>query len=269
MNLEQDTLLALAESPNFKKDKLAFAGRRSGLYRSRDAGKTWEAVNIIKGESLSVTSLAFTRDGLMFAALPGGVAYSNDAGASWNWTQLAAPSPYVTALCVSPNFDKDKTLFAATLEDGVFRSVNGGRTWEGWNFGLLDKQVLCLAMNHDTVFAGASIGLFRSDNSGRSWKEISLPVDDTVLSLGLFEAGLFVGTESSGLFVSADDGESWETIKAIATEMPINAIRISAGKEASIRVAAGNTLLESIDVGKTWREIQVPDRDEPIMFIGR
>jgi photosystem II stability/assembly factor-like uncharacterized protein len=264
-NSEHDTLLALATSPNFKKDKLVFAGRHSGLYRSHDAGKTWDAVSIIKNESLSVTALAFSpnfsNDGLIFAALPGGVAYSNDSGDSWYWTQFSTPSPYTTALVVSPNFKNDKAIFAATLEDGVFRSTNGGVTWESWNFGLLDKQVLCIAVNHETVFAGTGTGLFRSDNDGRSWKEISLPVEGSVLSLGLLGTRLFVGTESHGLFVSDDDGESWKKIKVKAMEMPINVIQVSAGKAASVRVVAGDALLESNNAGKLWQTINLKQTD--------
>lgn len=266
MNSEQDTLLALAESPHFKKDKLAFAGRQSGLYRSRDMGKTWDVVNIIAGESLSVTALAFARDGLVFAALPGGIAYSNDSGASWNWAQLAAPSPYVTALAVSPDFGKNKTLFAATLEDGVFRSVNGGEKWESWNFGLLDKQVLCLAVSRESVFAGTGTGLFRSDNNGRSWREMTLSIEDAILSLAVMGASLFVGTEKSGLLKSDDDGGTWKKVKAKGLGAPINQIQVSAGKEAFIRVAAGDTLHESVNKGKTWRVIHLATRDNPLIL---
>lgn len=269
-NSEHDTLLALATSPDFKNDKLAFAGRHSGLHRSCDAGKTWDAVSIIKGETLSVTALAFSpdfvNDGLIFAALPGGVAYSSDSGDTWYWTQLATPSPYVTALVVSSNFEENKTLFAATLEDGVFRSVNGGESWEGWNFGLLDKQVLCLAASHVSVFAGTGTGLFRSDNDGRSWKEISLPMEDSVLSLGLTETSLLVGTEAHGLFVSEDEGDSWKKIKAKVTEVPINATQVLAGKGASVRVVAGNKLLESANGGKTWRVIRLATIDKPFIL---
>lgn len=264
-NSEHDSLLALAASPDFKKDKLVFAGRHSGLYRSRDGGKTWTATNIIKGESLSVTALTFSpnfiNDGLVFAALPGGVAYSSDLGDSWYWTQFAAPGPYITALCASPNFDENKTLFAATLEDGVLRSVDGGLSWQAWNFGLLDKQVLCLALNSGTVFAGTGTGLFRSDNGGRSWQEMSLPVEASVLSLGLLGTRLFVGTESHGLFISEDDGNSWKKTKAKATKMPINAIHVSAGKAASVRVVAGDALLESNNAGKLWQTINLKQTD--------
>ena len=262
---EHDLLLALATTPNFKKDKLIFVGRQSGLYRSSDAGKTWKKIQVVEGEELSVTALAITPN-CLFAALTGGVAWSNDVGNSWSWTQLTAPAHYVSMLAVSPNFDKNNTLFAATLEDGVFRSVNRGVTWESWNFGLLDKQVLCLAANRESLFAGTGTGLFRSDNNARSWKEMSLPVEDSVLSLGLIGRSLFLGTESHGLFVSDDEGYSWKKIKVKVTEMPINAIQVSGKKVVSIRVLVGSKILESTNKGKTWRLIPLATTDNVLIF---
>jgi len=267
---QHDLLLALAASPNRKKDKLVFAGRRSGLYRSWDGGKSWESKSIIASETLSVTALAFSpnfgNDKTIFAALPGGVAYSHDSGESWLWTKLPTPPPYISALAVSPNFETDKTLFAATLEDGVLRSVNGGISWQAWNFGLLDKQVLCLALNGAAILAGTSMGLFRSHNDGRSWREVTLPVEDSVLSLAIMDNSLFVGTEKSGLLKSDDDGEAWKKIKAKGLNRPINQIQITAGKEAFVRVLAGNVLLESNDEGKSWQTIQLPSKAEPTML---
>jgi photosystem II stability/assembly factor-like uncharacterized protein len=271
---QPDLLLALAASPNFKKDKLLFAGRQTGLYRSTDSGKSWEAQSIIAAEMLSVTALAFSpnfaKDQTVFTALPGGVAYSQDAGDSWLWTKLPTPPPYISALVVSSNFESDKTLYAATLEDGVLRSVNGGVSWQAWNFGLLDKQVLCLALNGEAVYAGTSTGLFRSRNDGRSWREVTLPVEDSMLSLAMMGERLFVGTEAHGLFASVDNDESWKQIKAKGLSQPINQIQVSTGREAEafIRVLAGDKLLEAKSDGKVWHDVKLLINDEPLMLAG-
>lgn len=269
---EQDLLLSLAASPDFRNDKLAFAGRRSGLYRSRNKGKSWQLCRLIPGESFSTTALAFSPDFIddqtVFAALPGGVAYSQDAGDSWSWTRLPAPPPYVSALAVSPHFGSDTTLFAATLEDGVLRSADGGTSWQSWNFGLLDKQVLCLAIpsGDGGIYAGTSTGLFCSLNVGRSWREVRLPVEDCVLSLAISGEHILAGTERHGLFASVDKGESWSRINGGGIEGPINGIQSLAPGDEVLRVLAGNKLMQSVDGAKTWRQIKISALDTPLML---
>jgi hypothetical protein len=58
-----------------------------------------------------------------------------------------SPTPAISALAISPNYVRDGTLFAGSLEDGVFRSSDGGRQWSAWNFGLMDLRILCLAIS--------------------------------------------------------------------------------------------------------------------------
>ena len=60
---------------------------------------------------------------------------------------------------------------------------------------------------------GAETGLFRSRNGGRSWQDIELPVEDAVLSLTISpgwasDKTVFIGTEAHGLFSSQDEGRT-------------------------------------------------------------
>ena len=75
------------------------------------------------------------------------------------------------ALCYSPDYANDGTLLMATAEDGLFRSEDEGHTWTAWNFGLLDHNMLSLAIspNFQTdqfVIAGTSSGIFISQSGG-------------------------------------------------------------------------------------------------------
>ncbi len=266
-------LLALAVSPSFMQDKLVLAGLRKGLLRSQDAGKSWEPRAVINDEPLSVTALAFSpgfaKDRTVFAALPGGVAYSHDAGETWFWTRLPTPAPYVSALLPSPTYAENRLVFAATLEDGVLRSGDGGLSWQGWNFGLLDKQVLCLAHSGETLYAGTGSGLFCSHNEGRSWREVAMPARDGVLSLAAAGEHLFIGTEAHGVYRSMDNGASWERISAIGVDAPINQIQVTGGKVPLVRVLTGDGwLVESSNRGETWRRRRLPSRDAPVALAG-
>lgn len=89
----------------------------------------------------------FEADRSVFAGVAGGILRSIDGGHNWYIASLSSPPPFVLTLVVSPNFAHDGTLLAGTMEDGVFRWGDRGEYWAAWNFGLLDLNVLCMAIS--------------------------------------------------------------------------------------------------------------------------
>jgi len=178
----------------------------------------------------------------------------------------------ISALAISPNFIQDGIVFAGTLEDGMLRSSDRGGRWYAWNFGLLDLNVLCLAIspgfaNDETLFLGAQSGIFRSTNGGRSWREVNLPVGfEPVLSLAISsnfiqDATLFAGTENQGLLCSADAGRTWRRLSKSVLKQPINSILLAPNFSESneLLVLHGDILLFSSDGSKSWQEWR-PDK---------
>src|SRR5262245_13749574 len=145
--IAQDIVYAMSATPD---STLSLAAKQSGLQRSDDGGKSWHQVILTPGhdEQPSVTALALSKgidDTLhLLAGVPGGVIISRDRGTNWMAAALASPPPFVTALALSPDYAQDGIAFAATLEDGVFRSDDWGETWQPWGFGLFDLSVLGL-----------------------------------------------------------------------------------------------------------------------------
>jgi photosystem II stability/assembly factor-like uncharacterized protein len=202
---------------------------------------------------------------LVFAGLSGELLRSPDGGATWELAPKPAPAPVFTALAPSPDFARDGTLFAGTMEDGVLIHRDYGRDWAPWNFGLLDHNILCLAISpayadDQTIFAGVQSGLFRSINGGRSWREVDLPVGySAVLSLATSpgfagDGTLYAGTEDPGLLRSTDRGRSWQPIREGAWTEPINSVLLGPDFPARPELLAlhGGSLLRSTDGGTTW-----------------
>jgi photosystem II stability/assembly factor-like uncharacterized protein len=248
-----------------------YAARATGLYRSTDHGASWRLAYESLGLEDDLTTLAVAaatgpdQSRLVFAGLSGELLRSADGGATWELAPKPSPAPVFTALAPSPDFARDGILFAGTMEDGVLIYQDYGRDWAMWNFGLLDSNVLCLAVSpayasDQTLFAGVQSGLFRSATGGRSWREVDLPVGYTAvlclaLSPGFAQDGtLYAGTEDQGLLRSTDGGRTWQPLGAEVWSEPINSILLGPDFPAKpeLLVLHGGGLLHSADGGDTW-----------------
>lgn len=267
----QDIVYSLAPSPSFARDSICFAGCRSGLLRSDDGGITWrstyDALNLhapLVTTAVTV-SPAFDSDHSVFAGVPGGILRSLNGGESWYFAELPSPPPMISALAASPDFSKDGTLLAGTVEDGIYCSVDRGARWSAWNFGLLDLSVLCVAISpnfaeDETVLVGTDCGIFHSTNGGRAWREVAFPTEFApVLSLALSPAyvqdgTVWAGTESCGLFRSKDKGQTWTRAGEGVVTDAVNAIVVSPEFPAKPHLLAmlSRALLVSRDAGRSW-----------------
>lgn len=268
-----DIVNGLAVSPGWDQDRVCFAARNAGLYRSSDGGQSWElayqslALDVPVATTAVALSPHFPADGTVFAGVSGGVLRSVDGGATWTAATLPAPAPLITTLAVSPSIAADGVVIAGTMDDGVFRSTDRGATWAAWNFGLYDPHVLCAAISpcfadDQTIFVGTESGVFRSPNGGRAWRDVEFspdhaPVVSIALSPSYAKDGvLFVGTESAGLFRSDDRGQHWIRLDAERMAEAINGIVLDPHFPATpdVLVLLSSALLVSRDGGASWRD---------------
>ena len=248
---------------------VCLSARMSGLYRSDDAGKSWQSVydSLELTEALATLTVVippnFQQEPSLFAGINGGILRSPDGGQTWERAFFPAPPTTITTMQASPNYASDGTLFAGTLEDGIFFSRNRGQTWRAGNFGLLDLSVYALAVSPNyaddsTLYAGTQTGIFRSTNGGRSWRDVQTPVEyPAVLSLALSlndsqDQTLYAGTEVHGLLCSTDAGGNWSHMGENHIDEAINAIQITP-QNSELLILHGDTLLNSSDNGESWQ----------------
>lgn len=226
---------------------ILFAAKASGLELSLDGGETWQnAYHSLGVEELLGTfalDASFLDDNQVrvFAGLSGGILLASCNNGfqdiPWQKAQIPSPPPLITDFAISPHFLEEGLVLAATLEDGVLRSTDHGKSWTGWNFNLLDRMVLCLEISPPLndqyiVFAGTESGLFRSINGGKSWSEILLPFgNDPILSIAVShnygeDGCLWISSETNGLWFSCDRGKQWEQERGFSSESPLNSVQI-------------------------------------------
>ena len=293
-----------------------FGATGGGLWKTSDGGTTWWPVTdrSIKTSSVGAVAVSESNPDIVFIGtgevqLRGniiqgdGLYKSSDGGGTWAPGGLA-DTQAIGRIRIHPT-DPD-TVYVAALghpfgqnpERGVFRSRDGGKTWEkvlyrGERAGAVD---LCLDPVHPQVLfattwevfrtphslssGGPGSGLFKSTDGGDHWTEITR---NPGLPAGLIgKSGITVsGADSNRVWaiVEAEDGGVFQSDDAGATWIKVNDerrfrqrafyyTRIYADPRSRDRVYVLNTgLYRSDDGGKTYTTLRPPHGDNHDLWI--
>ena len=136
------------------------------------------------------------------------------------WTQTKGPyGGMVGALHATP----EGILFAGAGEGGIFRSIDGGKTWTHASKGLRIYQdstfyvlpgVSAFTQKGNTLYAGTNGDLFYSTNGGGSWQQLThFQRDWGISGVAIIGDTIYIGRpEQESVFFSDDSGKSWEQI---------------------------------------------------------
>ena len=146
-----------------------FGGAASGIYRSDDAGKSWEKLSHALLPEVLTLAIATEADAdvKFIAGTEKGFFWSNDAA---EWTQ-AEPSSFPIRVAKVLRFNRQRS-FAATSE-GVFTTRDGGKNW--YRLGGAKNRAVDLAIGglgqKRVLYALTAAGLEVFD--GETWRSIA------------------------------------------------------------------------------------------------
>ncbi len=275
-----------------------------GVWKTEDAGTSWFNISdkYFKAGSIGAVAVADSDPNVIYVGTgsnaprgnisPGDGFYkSTDAGKTWRHAGLPEAGQ-VSRIRIHPE-DPDLVyaavlgnLFAGTEERGVFRSSDGGESWEKVLFLDENTGAAELAMdptNPRILYASMwSIrrtpwtlkgvsgkgGLFKSDDGGDSWERLKGGFPESVtgkigVAVSPAESSrvwALVENEKGGVYRSDDYGESWARVNSDRKlqQRAWYYSRIYADPQDADTVYALNTsFYKSIDGGKTFQSIPV------------
>jgi photosystem II stability/assembly factor-like uncharacterized protein len=277
-----------------------------GVWKTDDYGRTWKPImdnastgsigdvavspsnpNIIyvgTGEGLHRPDLS-TGDGI-FKSTDGGVTWTNVG------LQDVQQVGRIVVHPTNPNIVFVAGLghpYGANEERGVFRSIDGGKTWQkvfyiDQNTGAI--QVEFDPLNPKTIYAdmwehregpwengsfsGAKSGLYKSVDGGTTWKQLTKGLPSATDGLGRIGVGLAPSNskilyatvdarDKGGIYQSIDAGESWNLITSDSRLWGRGSdfadIRVHP-RDPSHVIVANTCAYRSVDGGKTWTAIK-------------
>jgi photosystem II stability/assembly factor-like uncharacterized protein len=244
-----------------------FVGPRGGLYRSTDAGLTWNALGGgIEKQIVETLRVHLTPNGktILLAGTAGdGLWLSRDDGNTWQPAQAKdGTRAFPPGRAVLTLFDQDNQFFAGTV-DGIFRADASLSNWTMQRASMRNMGTPALhdvELQDGALWAATDDGLYRQTRAKFFERvgpeKINAPVTAVAFTPAA-AARIYAGTDGKGVFVSDDAGATWN---AAGGEL--------GGKTRVAQLLADPTnpeivyarllferLYKSVDGGDTWRAI--------------
>ncbi|MCS7221789.1 MAG: hypothetical protein RML36_01740 [Anaerolineae bacterium] len=179
------------------------------------------------------------------------------------WIKLGPIYPGGTVMALAAHSGPDGDVFLAATQTGIFRSEDGGRTWNAANEGLPTLQISALAFApNGTAFAGGLTGgVAISANCGRTWyTSRSAGLEQAVTTIApspryAEDATVLVGTDGGGVMRSADRGHHWTPANFRLGDLHVLALACAPawGDHEELFAATVDGVYRSTNGGRAWR----------------
>lgn len=277
-----------------------------GLWKTTDAGQHWNNISdgFFKTGSVGAVAVSTSDTNVVYCGMGehaprgvmtssgDGVYKSTDAGKTWKHIGLTK-TRHISRIIIHPkNPDivyvaAQGALYGPSQERGIYKSINGGETWEKVLFVNTNTGASELSMdlsNPNVLYAGTwhhqrrpweiesggeGSGIYKTTDAGKTWKKIEkgLPKELGKTAISVSQSNpnkvyALVESDSNkdlgGLFVSNNGGENWRMVsgdnRLTQRSWYYTEVFADPNNENTVYVLSAPAL-RSIDGGKTWSRL--------------
>src|SRR6202051_858244 len=211
-----------------------------GVWKSVDAGKSWKSIGLKDSRAIGKVIVNPHNSDIVFVAALGhpfgpnaergvfrppnggpgsGVYHSNDGCTTWKHLEEHGlpKGPYGRiGIAVAANSDRVYALIEAKENGGLYRSDDGGDSWDLVNgsHGLFQRawyymHVIADPQDSNTLYV-ADVEFFKSTDGGRNFNKIKVPHGDNHgLWIDPKNTKRMMASNDGGVTLSLDGGKSW------------------------------------------------------------
>lgn len=261
-----------------------------GVYKSVDAGQTWQNVGLRDSRQISKIVIDPRNANVVYVGVLGhaygpnderGVYKSSDGGA--HWARVLDLGPEIGVADLSLAVDAPDVLFAGTWctrrppwstyapidcpGSGIYRSQNEGQAWSrltgaGLPDGDWGRVAVAVSSDGQRVYAlldvGQKSGLYRSDDGGNNWTLAN--ADKRLTSRAWYFGNITVDPNNPDVFYvpnvalyrSEDGGKTISIVRGAPGGDDYHQLWIDPKNSAHMVLATDQGTTISLDYGKTW-----------------
>jgi len=215
-------------------------------FKTTDGGATWD----YQGGGLGFSMAMDPTDSNIVYAADISIQKTTDGGKTWRRFNEGLGDAQIFSLAINPF--NPKVLFAGSVGDGAFKSVNGGRTWTPID---VDSSVWGLLVDPDDgdiVYAGSNgNGVYKSTDGGDTFARVGSPEVGVVFSIVKSGQRLYAGTAGGGVSVSEDGGVTWTNTGVTQSQ----GLMLSVDSEGAVYVGTNADGAFALSTGGHWRRL--------------
>ncbi len=261
-------------------------GYGDGVYKSTDNGKTWKNMGLKESRQIGMIAIDPRNSDIVFVAAEGsvwgpggdrGLYKTSDGGENWGKILEISENTGINNVIMDPS--NPDIMFATSEqrrrhvytkigggpESAVYRTTNGGKTWDTLTNGLPSGHIGGMGIdispvNPDFVYIimeaeGDKGGFFRSTNKGESWEKMSSHHSSgqyyNEIHCDPKDVNKVYSTETITQ-VTLDGGKTWKSLGNNNRHVDDHALWIDPDNTGHFIIGGDGGIYESFDAGKNY-----------------